>query len=411
MIPNTIDKVLAKTRASLSSRSSISKSERISDIADLFEISSPALRPVTLSMKAFAVSRPITSTLPSFSQNASVINVTINYGGEDCYKKFLNLTKAFNQKDTEKVLKSLVREKIYDEFSTLFWLKPEFLFKQIHNENVGSSFEQQPLEKTVKKPPKLSSLTTSNPSTVKTTNTSRPVILTIPSFSQNTNQVPVAIILRLQVEYVQNFHLRCIIISLKKNTTCSRCQRLIYLGEDDDARLNPQEEDDRVKKFFKELSNKPQDFNPSPVTNIETENSTTPDIVFVELHNKILVAERILKEKTLKVSHMEYEILDSYYPLGEALEKKLAEFKSIHPGQPKKHSAKNIYNIFKTEGLGRDEIKQIRRISLLSFGKFTDKEIKIIQEKVRANSSRPNWLENQFNDLDLNRESVPMQTD
>ncbi|CAG8693343.1 1497_t:CDS:2 [Rhizophagus irregularis] len=180
---------------------------------------------------------------------------------------------------------------------------------------------------------------------------------------------------------------------------------------DNDVRLNPQEEDHRVKKFFKELSNKPQDFNPSPVTNIETENSTTPDIVFVELHNKILVAERILKEKTLKVSHMEYEILDSYYPLGEALEKKLAEFKSIHPGQPKKHSAKNIYNIFKTEGLGRDEIKQIRRISLLSFGKFTDKEIKIIQEKVRANSSRPNWLENQFNDLDLNRESVPMQTD
>ncbi|PKK64373.1 hypothetical protein RhiirC2_787570 [Rhizophagus irregularis] len=166
--------------------------------------------------------------------------------------------------------------------------------------------------------------------------------------------------------------------------TYSRCQRLIYLGEDDDVRLNPQEED---------------------------RNSTTPDMVFVELHNKILVAERILKEKTLKVSHMEYEILDSYYSLREALEKKLAEFKSIHPGQPEKRSAKNIYNIFKTEGLERDEIKQIRRISLLSFGKFTDKEIKIIQERVRANSSRPNWLENQFDDLDLNRESVPMQTD
>ena len=43
--------------------------------------------------------------------------------------------------------------------------------------------------------------------------------------------------------------------------------------------------------------------------------------------------------------------------------------------------------------------------------KFTDKEIKIIQERVRANSSRPNWLENQFDDLDLNGESVPMQTD
>ncbi|CAB4419249.1 unnamed protein product [Rhizophagus irregularis] len=94
---------------------------------------------------------------------------------------------------------------------------------------------------------------------------------------------------------LHSFHLRYIIISLKKNTTYSRYQRLIYLGKNDNARLNPQEED-RVKKFFKELFNKPQDFNPSPVTNIETENSTTPDMVFVELYNKILVAKRILKE-------------------------------------------------------------------------------------------------------------------
>jgi hypothetical protein len=42
----------------------------------------------------------------------------------------------------------------------------------------------------------------------------------------------------------------------------------------------------------------------------------------------------------------------------------------------KKRSAKNIYNIFKIEGLGRDEIKRIRRISSSFFGKFTDKEIK-----------------------------------
>ena len=115
--------------------------------------------------------------------------------------------------------------------------------------------------------------------------------------------------------------------------TYPRCQRLIYLGEDDDARLNPQEEEDRVKKFFKELSNRPQDFNPLPVTNVETRNPTTPDMVFVELHNKILDAEKILKEKTREVSRTEYEILDSHYPLGEALEKKLVEFTSIHPLQ------------------------------------------------------------------------------
>ncbi|CAB4439040.1 unnamed protein product [Rhizophagus irregularis] len=82
------------------------------------------------------------------------------------------------------------------------------------------------------------------------------------------------------------------------HTTCPRCQRLIYLGDDDDARLNPQEEDRE-----------------------------------------------------------------------------------------------------------RDEIKRIRRISPSSFGKFTDKEIKIIQERIRTNSSRPNWLEDQFDGLDLNEDS------
>ncbi|PKY40190.1 hypothetical protein RhiirA4_453506 [Rhizophagus irregularis] len=207
----------------------------------------------------------------------------------------------------------------------------------------------------------------------------------------------------VRLSCLHSFHLRY--------TTCSRCQQHIYLGENDDARLNPQEEEDRVKKFFKELSNRPQDFNPLPVTNVETRSPTTPDMAFIELHNKILDGEEVLKKKTLEVSRAEYEILDSHYPLGEALEKKLAEFNSNHPLQTarillnaeikrqfpfdmsrnifnkKKCSAKNIYNIFKTE------------------------EIEIIQERVRANSSRPNWLENQFDDLDLNEEGVPMQTD
>ncbi|CAG8572995.1 hypothetical protein GLOIN_2v1764763 [Rhizophagus irregularis DAOM 181602=DAOM 197198] len=180
---------------------------------------------------------------------------------------------------------------------------------------------------------------------------------------------------------------------------------LIYLGDDDDARLNPQEEDG-VKKFFKELSNRPQDFNPLPVANVETGTL----------------------QLQIWLSRAEYGILDSHYSLGEALEKKLAEFASIHPLQTarillnveikrqfpsdmscnifnkKKRSAKNIYNIFKTEGLGRDEIKRIRRISPSSFGKFTDKEIKIIQERIRTNSSRPNWLEDQFDGLDLNED-------
>ncbi|CAI2199258.1 19330_t:CDS:2, partial [Funneliformis geosporum] len=173
---------------------------------------------------------------------------------------------------------------------------------------------------------------------------------------------------------------------LKKDMTCPHCQHLIYLGDIDDAKLNPRE-DDNVKNFFKELINRPQDFNPLPkVSDVETD-PTTPEMIFVKLHNKILHAEKILNKKTREVSRVKYEILDSHYPLGEALEKKLAEYTSIHPTQTarvllnaeiwrqfsfemtrnifnkKKRSAKNIYNIFKTEGLGRDEIKRIRRIS------------------------------------------------
>ncbi|RIA84155.1 hypothetical protein C1645_880096 [Glomus cerebriforme] len=66
------------SRVSSSSRSSISRSERTLDIADLFETSPPASRPVTPSVETSAVSRPATPTLPSFSQSANVINVTIN---------------------------------------------------------------------------------------------------------------------------------------------------------------------------------------------------------------------------------------------------------------------------------------------------------------------------------------------
>ena len=40
-------------------------------------------RSVTPSNETPVVSRPVTPTLPSFSQNANVINVTINYGSNN----------------------------------------------------------------------------------------------------------------------------------------------------------------------------------------------------------------------------------------------------------------------------------------------------------------------------------------
>ncbi|RIA82949.1 hypothetical protein C1645_834543 [Glomus cerebriforme] len=39
-------------------------------------------QPVTPSIESPVVSRPVTPTLPAFSQSANVINVTINYGGK-----------------------------------------------------------------------------------------------------------------------------------------------------------------------------------------------------------------------------------------------------------------------------------------------------------------------------------------
>ena len=116
---------------------------------------------------------------------------------------------------------------------------------------------------------------------------------------------------------------------------------------------------------------------------METEIPTTPEMIFVGLHNKIVQAEKILEEKTRKVSRAKYEVLDSYYPLGEVLVKKLAEFRTSHPLQTartllnaeiklqfpadmtrnvfnkKKCSAINIYKIFSTEGLGRQESSKL----------------------------------------------------
>ena len=63
---------------------------------------------------------------------------------------------------------------------------------------------------------------------------------------------------------------------------------------------------------------------------VETEKTTAP---FVELHNKILctVPYRLRRiKKTHELSRAKYETLDCYYPLGEALEKKLAESASRH---------------------------------------------------------------------------------
>lgn len=161
--------------------------------------------------------------------------------------------------------------------------------------------------------------------------------------------------------------------------------------------LSPEEY--RIKKLFKELTNRLQNFDLIVVNiNMKTVNPTTSEIVFVKLHNKLLYAEKILKKKACELSLTEYKILDSYYSFREALGKKLAKFNSNHLLQiarillnvkikkqfpsnticnvfnKKKCFAMNtIYKIFSTEDLKRNDIKRIRRFQPLSFERFTDK--------------------------------------
>ena len=126
-------------------------------------------------------------------------------------------------------------------------------------------------------------------------------------------------------------------------------------------------------------------------------------------------------------------LLSSWGSIGE----KLAEFRTSHPLQTartllnaeiklqfpadmsrnvfnkKKRSAINIYKIFSTEGLERDDIRWIRKISPSTFGRFKEKTMKVILERIRTTFSRPSGLEGLLDDLDLdlNEEGKPMLTD
>ncbi|CAG8831593.1 21822_t:CDS:1, partial [Gigaspora margarita] len=140
------------------------------------------------------------------------------------------------------------------------------------------------------------------------------------------------------------------------------------------------EEEYMVKKLFKYLFKEPQNFSPTSKS-MGIENSITSKMIFVKIHDKIVQAKKILEERIHEVSSAEYGVLNFYYLFREALVKKLAEFETNYPLQTartlfnaeiknqfpfdmfhnifnkKKHSAINIYKIFSTKGLERDDIK------------------------------------------------------
>ncbi|CAG8551991.1 16198_t:CDS:2, partial [Funneliformis caledonium] len=75
---------------------------------------------------------------------------------------------------------------------------------------------------------------------------------------------------------------------LEADMICSRCRQSIYL-EDDNTQLLLQEEEYIIEKLFKDLAKEPQDFSPLSENSVEeTENPTTSEMIFVELHNKIV---------------------------------------------------------------------------------------------------------------------------
>src|SRR5205814_115577 len=74
-----------------------------------------------------------------------------------------------------------------------------------------------------------------------------------------------------------------------------------YLGDDITGMLSSEEY--RIEKLFKELTNRSQNFDLIMVnTGVKTGNSTTPEMLFVKLHNKLLDAKKILEKKTCELS-------------------------------------------------------------------------------------------------------------
>ncbi|CAG8530684.1 9996_t:CDS:2 [Ambispora leptoticha] len=140
---------------------------------------------------------------------------------------------------------------------------------------------------------------------------------------------------------VHTFHLKYIVNSLKENPDCFYCRRSIYSNDDNDDILHLQEKNFKVEKFLKELSLWPIVFTQLPdPENEKIENSSTPQMDFPKIHDKILKDEKNLEKQTRKMIYTKYEILDSYYLLEKALEDKSAELKSKNPF----HSAQIILN-------------------------------------------------------------------
>ncbi|CAG8591039.1 39799_t:CDS:2 [Gigaspora margarita] len=138
---------------------------------------------------------------------------------------------------------------------------------------------------------------------------------------------------------------------------CPQCQQSIYPRDNDNTITLLKEEEYMVKKLFKYLFKELQNFSPiSKSMNIE--NSITSEIIFIKIHDKIVQAEKFLRKKYVKSEfETNHPLQTAQTLLNTEIKKQFSSNMSHNIFNKKKHLAINIYKIFSTEGLKRDDIK------------------------------------------------------
>ncbi|RGB23394.1 hypothetical protein C1646_774560 [Rhizophagus diaphanus] len=144
------------------------------------------------------------------------------FTGEACHKKFLGLTKAFYTAEKFKERTGdkrslVVGEKIYEEFSSKFWVKPELSFGRARSGSVrGSSRASSSSRSSISRTSNIMDLFETSPlasrlvtPSVETSASSRPTTPTLPLFLKvRTSLMSILIMVVIPKESVQTSRIR-----------------------------------------------------------------------------------------------------------------------------------------------------------------------------------------------------------
>ncbi|CAG8481203.1 14201_t:CDS:2 [Ambispora leptoticha] len=182
--------------------------------------------------------------------------------------------------------------------------------------------------------------------------------------------------------------------------TCSLCNNSVSLYKPNGANLKPITKLICVHIFHLKLFTQLSD-----PENEKVENSSTPQIDFPKIHDKILKA---LEDKLAELKSKN-PLCSAQIMLNKEIRYQFLSDTTRNIFNKKKHSALNIYRIFSSEDIGRDKIQQIRSFTLSSIGKFTDNEIKIIKE--RSKKILTSHSEKQTNEGEESEYNTDMEID